>query len=178
MVSGNPDCRGSLAWWRGFRGPITAQVWGPWVREYQFGDVGAERLNPEAQEEPQFWAGGGGRGAGSRRRLGKGGLVLEPWFGGPWAQESWLRVLLGCSPGTVLGLHPAQNLDPPGRWSSVRRRSSCGASGGLRRTHTCLHRVLKGGWRLALWIHSAVLSLSVTRHQIPFPCLHPTRSVL
>ena len=49
-------------------GSIRAQVWGPWAREYQFGDVEAGRLNPGAQEEPQF-----GEGLGP-----KGGLEKEP----------------------------------------------------------------------------------------------------
>ena len=88
--------------------------------------------------------------AGSQRWFEKGALVLKPWFGRAWAQEPWLRALPGCSPGTVLGLRLARSLGPPGRWSSGRRRSSCGASGGLQRTRTCLHRVLEGGWRLAL----------------------------
>lgn len=35
------------------RGPVRAQVWGTWAREYQFGDVGVRSLNPGAQEEPQ-----------------------------------------------------------------------------------------------------------------------------
>lgn len=103
--------------------------------------------------EAESWSPGGAPiwgGAGSQRWCGKGALVLEPWFGRPWAQESWLRALPGCSPGTVLGLRRAQSLGPPGRWSSGRRRSSCGANGGLQRTRTCLHRVLEGGWRLAL----------------------------
>lgn len=50
------------------RGSKRAQVWGPWAREYQFGDVGVGRLNPGAQGEPQF-----GERVGPR-----GGLEKEP----------------------------------------------------------------------------------------------------
>lgn len=49
-------------------GSIKVQVWRPWVREYRLGDVGAGKLNPGAQEEPQF-----GEGLGP-----KGGVEKEP----------------------------------------------------------------------------------------------------
>lgn len=50
------------------RGSGRAQVSGPWVREYQFGDTGVGRLNPGAQGVPQ-----------SGERLGpRGGLEKEP----------------------------------------------------------------------------------------------------
>lgn len=101
--------------------------WGCWSGE-------AESWSPEGAP---IWGG-----AGSQRWFVKGALVLETWFGRAWALEPLLRALPGCSPGTALGLHPAQSLDRPERWNSGHRRSSCGANGGLRRTHTCLRRVL------------------------------------
>ena len=73
MGSGNPDCRGSLGWQRGF------ESWrlhkspglGALGQGVPVWDVGAGRLNPGAQEEPQF--GGGEVGLGP-----KGGLEKEP----------------------------------------------------------------------------------------------------
>lgn len=54
------------------RGSERAQVWGPWAREYQFGDVGSG--------EAESWSPGGtpiwGE-AGSQRWFGKGALVLR-----------------------------------------------------------------------------------------------------
>lgn len=50
------------------RGSVRGQVWGSWVKEYQFVDVAVGRLNPGAQGESQFG-----------ERLGpRGGLEKEP----------------------------------------------------------------------------------------------------
>lgn len=87
------------------------------------------------------------------------------------SQEPWLRALLGCSPGTELGLRLVRSPGPPGRWSSGHRRSSRGASAGLRRTRTCLHRVLEERWRLALqiWGHCCP-SASPSYHSHALTC--------
>lgn len=102
---------------------------------------------------------------------------MNPWFGKEESQEPGLRGLLGCSPGTELGLHLVQSLGPPGRWSSGHRKSSCGANAGLRRTHTCLHRVLEEGWRLALrvWGHCCPLTSPSSRRALTCALTAPAR---
>lgn len=151
------------------RGSERAQVWGPWAREYQFGDVGVGRLNPGAP----VWGEGG-----SQRWFGKGASVLRAlvWEGlGPGALAqgpAWLQPWHSTLSPSGTKPWPTREVEQRAQAKQLwcQWRSS---------KDTYLPPPSPGG---RLEVSSADLEGGpgprLIQSQTPFPCLHPTRSVI